>query len=84
MGYSVRSSNFRYSQYVKFNANKYQPQWPNDISSIDGEGKSELYDLALDPFQTNNWISRNGNDFAGVDSLEHSLFSHLQEKFPKV
>ena len=84
MGYSVRSSNFRYSQYVKFNTRLYQPQWPNNINVIEDEGKSEMYDLAADPRQKDNLISANGAESAAIDALEDVFFAHLETKFPKV
>ena len=83
MGYSVRSDDMRYSQYVKFNTIKWQPQWPNNIGAIEDEGKSELYDLLADPFQNENLISANGAESMMVDLLEDLFFGHLETQFPK-
>ena len=83
MGYSVRSGNVRYSQYVKFNTQKWRPQWPNNIGAIEGEGKSELYELTLDPFQTRNWIAPQDEEMAGVDATEEHYFDFLKTQFPK-
>ncbi|KFM76084.1 Iduronate 2-sulfatase, partial [Stegodyphus mimosarum] len=47
MGYSVRTAHFRYTEWVRFDARNFKPDWPVIISR-------ELYDYRHDPFEINN------------------------------
>ncbi|GFT48249.1 iduronate 2-sulfatase [Nephila pilipes] len=47
MGYSIRTARFRYTEWVKFNKDRFKPDWPVIISR-------ELYDHMYDPNEMNN------------------------------
>ncbi|XP_055932553.1 iduronate 2-sulfatase-like [Argiope bruennichi] len=47
MGYSIRTTRFRYTEWVKFDKEKFKPDWPTIISR-------ELYDHKQDPQEMNN------------------------------
>lgn len=56
MGYSIRTSRFRYTEWVKFNNTNCLPIWTGIVAA-------ELYDHFLDPEENENLINVPHLDF---------------------
>lgn len=51
MGYSIRTSRYRYTEWVHFNHTSFLANWTNVVST-------ELYDHLIDPNENLNLIGR--------------------------
>ncbi|CAG9810098.1 unnamed protein product [Chironomus riparius] len=71
MGYSVRTSRFRYTAWIKFNNKKFKRNW----EKIFGE---ELYDHSFDPDENINLVNRSPE----LNQIKEQLKKQMMKKFP--
>ena len=70
MGYSIVSSQYRLTKWVKFNRIKMEAQWDHVVAV-------ELYNHILDPLETKN-IAELHLDI--VDKLSNPLYKHFSDE----
>ncbi|CRK88537.1 CLUMA_CG002215, isoform A [Clunio marinus] len=70
MGYSIRSKQFRYTAWIKFNSKKFKRNW----RKIYGE---ELYDHSFDDDENINLAHR-----FGFEDIKNEFKQRLMQKFP--
>ncbi|EFA00827.1 iduronate 2-sulfatase [Tribolium castaneum] len=65
MGYSIRTTRYRYTEWIKFNHTTFMPDW----SKVYGK---ELYDHLIDPLENMNLVTRSELSYV-IDSMHKQL-----------